>query len=72
MEGGFDGFYTYFASDEVSYGSSRSNWPRLNSFAEDNNLIFIASVGPGLTHYANQSNKLENKHNEYDRLLVRI
>jgi hypothetical protein len=27
--GHFDGFYTYFASEAVSYGSQPHNWPEL-------------------------------------------
>jgi len=44
---GFDGFYTYFASNGFSYGSSWLNWKSLASFAFKNSLIFIPSVGPG-------------------------
>lgn len=29
LAGGFDGFYTYFASDAVSYASNPQNWPAL-------------------------------------------
>ena len=44
---GFDGFYTYFASDGFSYGSTTSNWPDMAIFAHKHNLIYIPSVGPG-------------------------
>lgn len=44
---GFDGFYTYFASNGFSYGSSWKNWKSLASYAFKNSLIFIPSVGPG-------------------------
>lgn len=47
IESGFDGFYTYFASDGFVYGSTSSNWQYLSYFAESNNLIFIPCVGPG-------------------------
>lgn len=47
LRGGFDGFYTYFASDRFSYGSNPSNWGDLNKFAKDNDLVFIPSFGPG-------------------------
>lgn len=43
----FDGFYTYFASNGFTYGSSWKNWKNLAKFARDNNLLFIPSVGPG-------------------------
>ncbi|XP_071955503.1 glycoprotein endo-alpha-1,2-mannosidase-like [Antedon mediterranea] len=44
---GFDGFYTYFAASGFTYGSTYKNWPRLAKSAEEKNLIFIPSVGPG-------------------------
>jgi len=44
---GFDGFYTYFAANGFSYGSTSSHWPSLQQFAEDNGLDFVPSVGPG-------------------------
>ncbi|XP_013385085.1 glycoprotein endo-alpha-1,2-mannosidase-like protein [Lingula anatina] len=47
MQGGFDGFYTYFASDGFSYGSKIANWPLLMEFAKRTQLLFIPSVGPG-------------------------
>ncbi len=46
-DGGFDGFYTYFASSGFSYGSNPRNWLKLASFAKRNNLMFMPSVGPG-------------------------
>lgn len=47
LEGGFDGFYTYFASNGFSYGSRTANWKSLAHFAKQHNLFFIPSVGPG-------------------------
>ena len=44
---GFDGFYTYFASDGFTYGSSTVNWNSLSEWAKKNNKIFIPSIGPG-------------------------
>jgi len=44
---GFDGFYTYFASDGFTYGSSWKNWRSLTTFARKSSLIFVPSVGPG-------------------------
>ncbi|KAB0802442.1 hypothetical protein PPYR_04628 [Photinus pyralis] len=43
----FDGFYTYFAANSFSYGSTWKNWKTLAKFAKQNELIFIPSVGPG-------------------------
>lgn len=44
---GFDGFYTYYASEGFMYGCTSSNWPVLANFARENNLIFIPCAGPG-------------------------
>ena len=47
VAGGFDGFYTYFASDGFSYGSDTSHWATLAKYAADKGLVFIPSIGPG-------------------------
>jgi len=47
VKSGFDGFYSYFASDGFSYGSTTLNWLHLSQFARENNLIYIPCVGPG-------------------------
>uniref|UniRef100_A0A8C5P9K5 Glycoprotein endo-alpha-1,2-mannosidase n=1 Tax=Leptobrachium leishanense TaxID=445787 RepID=A0A8C5P9K5_9ANUR len=44
---GFDGLYTYFATNGFSFGSSHNHWSSLKAFCDTNNLIFIPSVGPG-------------------------
>ncbi|RZF34870.1 hypothetical protein LSTR_LSTR012867 [Laodelphax striatellus] len=43
----FDGFYTYFASNGFSYGSSWKNWQFLGKYADQNRLLFVPSIGPG-------------------------
>lgn len=43
----FDGFYTYFATNSFTYGSTWKNWRSLLKFSMQNGLIFIPSVGPG-------------------------
>jgi len=43
----FDGFYTYFASNGFTYGSSWKHWKGLADYAAKNSLLFIPSVGPG-------------------------
>jgi glycoprotein endo-alpha-1,2-mannosidase len=45
--GHFDGFYTYFAADGFTYGSTCTNWSKLNEFARRSGKIFVPSVGPG-------------------------
>ena len=47
--GCFDGFYTYFAANGFSHGSSWKNWRSLAKFAKRNGLLFSPSVGPGYT-----------------------
>lgn len=47
LDGGFDGFYTYFATDGFTYGSTPANWPRLAQWARKHKLLFVPSVGPG-------------------------
>ncbi|GBF95021.1 hypothetical protein Rsub_07522 [Raphidocelis subcapitata] len=45
--GGFDGFYTYFASEAVSPASNPSSWRGLGEWAAANGKLFVPSVGPG-------------------------
>ena len=47
LEGGFDGFYTYFATDGFTYGSTVRNWPRLAEWARANHKLFVPCVAPG-------------------------
>lgn len=44
---GFDGMYTYFASDTFVFGSMPSNWNRISKYCKGRELLFIPSVGPG-------------------------
>jgi glycoprotein endo-alpha-1,2-mannosidase len=46
-EGHFDGYYTYFAADGFTWGSTTRNWPQMARFAREHRLLFIPSVGPG-------------------------
>ncbi len=46
-EAGFDGCYTYFATDGFTYGSTMANWPAIAAWAREKGKIFIPSVGPG-------------------------
>lgn len=47
LNGGFDGFYTYFATDGFTYGSTITNWPRLADWAQRNAKLFVPCVAPG-------------------------
>ena len=44
---GFDGIYTYYATDGFHFGSTTSNWQNMSEYAKENDLIFIPCVGPG-------------------------
>ncbi len=54
--GGFDGFYTYFASDGFVFGSSRANWPYMVDFANKNGMLSSLSVGPGTFFFKKKKN----------------
>ncbi|XP_031568517.1 glycoprotein endo-alpha-1,2-mannosidase-like protein [Actinia tenebrosa] len=45
--GGFDGLYTYFATDGFTYGSTWRIWPQLSAYATQTGTLFIPSAGPG-------------------------
>uniref|UniRef100_A0A1B6DUQ7 Mannosidase endo-alpha n=1 Tax=Clastoptera arizonana TaxID=38151 RepID=A0A1B6DUQ7_9HEMI len=65
----FDGFYTYSACNGLSYGSTWKNWKKLRSFAKQNKLEFIPSVGPGFIDVAvrpwNNRNIRHRRHGNY-------
>lgn len=45
--GGFDGMYTYFASDTFRYGSTPSRWSKISSYCKMRQLLWAPRVGPG-------------------------
>ncbi|XP_015117471.1 glycoprotein endo-alpha-1,2-mannosidase-like protein [Diachasma alloeum] len=65
----FDGFYTYFAVNGFSYGSTWKNWRELNKFAIQNGLLFVPSLGPGYIDTQvrawNGENTRHRKHGQY-------
>ncbi|XP_041963212.1 glycoprotein endo-alpha-1,2-mannosidase-like protein [Alosa sapidissima] len=65
LAGGFDGMYTYFASNGFSFGSSHQNWKAVKAFCDGNNLLFVPSVGPG---YIDTSIRPWNNHNTRNRV----
>ncbi|XP_038657215.1 glycoprotein endo-alpha-1,2-mannosidase-like protein [Scyliorhinus canicula] len=65
LESGFDGLYTYFASNGFSFGSSHQNWKTVKNFCDSNNLMFIPSVGPG---YIDTRIRPWNNHNTRNRV----
>lgn len=44
---GFDGFYTYFAIDGFTWGSTPENWEAMAHWAWENEMIFVPCIGPG-------------------------
>ena len=46
-QSGFDGAYSYFASDGFSFGSTSVNWKHMTGFCRDLGLSCSLSVGPG-------------------------
>jgi glycoprotein endo-alpha-1,2-mannosidase len=47
LAGGFDGFYTYFATAGFTYGSTPRHWPALASWARSHDQLFVPCVAPG-------------------------
>ncbi|KAK7903957.1 hypothetical protein WMY93_016564 [Mugilogobius chulae] len=71
LTAGFDGLYTYFATNGFSYGSTLKNWAKIRAFCEDNGLVFIPSVGPGYIdtsirpwNFKNTRNRINGKYYE--------
>lgn len=44
---GFDGLFSYSASNGYTYASTWKNWQHISRFAEQYKMIFIPSIGPG-------------------------
>lgn len=70
--GGFDGFYTYFATDKFTYGSTWRFWPHLETMAKQTNTLFIPSVGPGyidtmVRPWNDQNTRLRKNGNYYQK-----
>ena len=62
--GGFDGLYTYFASNGFTYGSRWNNWMEISSRSREMSYLFIPSVGPG---YIDVNIRPWNSENTRDR-----
>ena len=48
VKSGFDGFYTYFATNGFSYGSTWNHWRELGEWADQHEKLFVPCVGPGM------------------------
>ena len=40
VDGGFNGAYTYFATDGFSWGSTTHNWATMSRFCEERGILF--------------------------------
>jgi glycoprotein endo-alpha-1,2-mannosidase len=47
LTGGFDGYYTYFAADGFTWGSTAASWAELVRFGREHGLVTVPCVGPG-------------------------
>jgi glycoprotein endo-alpha-1,2-mannosidase len=75
IKSGFDGFYTYYASEGFMYGSTSTNWPVLSQFAKENDLIFIPCPGPGYSDtrirpWNNRNTKARENGAYYERMFM--
>ena len=73
IDGGFDGIYTYFASNGFTFGSDTKNWKYLSRWASKNKKIFIPCVGPGYSDSRIRPWNIENYKNRdggkyYDKM----
>ena len=70
---GFDGFYTYFASDSFVYGSTSANWQELSEIADKNDMLFVPCAGPGyidtrIRPWNDENKKNRNKGVYYEKM----
>jgi hypothetical protein len=64
LAGGFDGAYTYFATDGFTFGSTAANWAAMAEYARARGMLFVPCVGPG---YADLRVRPWNTGNQRDR-----
>jgi glycoprotein endo-alpha-1,2-mannosidase len=66
---GFDGFYTYFAIDGFTYGSTPDNWAQMTQWAWEHDMIFVPCIGPGYDDTRirpwNAGNRRDRERGEY-------
>ncbi len=75
-DGGFDGTYTYFATDGFTYGSTTANWCELADYSRENGLLFVPCVGPGYADLRirpwNGANQREREGGDYYRRMTAV
>eukprot|EP01042_Synura_sphagnicola_P000079 gene79-79_t len=71
---GFDGVYTYFASEGFSYGSSVHNWLRICNYCRANEMLCVLSAGPGYNDTKirpwNHANTMSRRDGSYYREML--
>jgi glycoprotein endo-alpha-1,2-mannosidase len=74
LSAGFDGTYSYFATDGFTYGSTTSHWPDMSEFCAVNQLIFVPCVGPGYADLRirpwNTANQRDREHGDYFQRMI--
>ena len=60
---GFNGIYTYFATDGFSYGSTTRNWKEMKAFCDEKMMVCSFSVGPGYDDSKIRPWNAQNKRN---------
>jgi len=73
LEDGFDGIYTYFASEGSTWGSNISNWNIISSDCQTRGLVFIPAVAPGyndekINHWGRGSKRNRESGRYYERM----
>jgi len=63
-QAGFDGMYSYFATDGFTFGSTTKNWPQMAEFAREKEMLFVPCAGPG---YADLRIRPWNTRNQRER-----
>lgn len=58
---GFDGFFSYSASNGETYASTWKHWHHISQFADQYKMLFVPSLGPG---YAERVFKHHKNHKE--------
>lgn len=61
---GFDGFFSYSASNGATYASTWKNWQHISQFAHQYKMLFIPSLGPGFAQkvFKDHKNHKEKHH----------
>lgn len=59
---GFDGLFSYSASNGDTYASTWKNWQHISRFAEQYKMLFVPSLGPGHAEKMNKEQRNKKEH----------